>query len=67
MTLSKASLAPILEADPRIAESFSRVLATREQATEATLEDHRSTAHDRFSERDERSILKKIQTFFSLG
>ena len=67
LTLSKASLAPVLEADPRIAESFSRVLATREQATEASLEDHRSTAHDRYSEQDQKSILRRIQTFFSLG
>lgn len=66
LTLAKDALAPILEADPRIAESFSRVLASREQDTAATLEDHRASAVDVVAVADEQSILERIRTFFSL-
>jgi len=66
LTLSKQALAPILEKDPRIAESFSRALAARELDTAATLEDHRATTGDEPRIEDELTILKRIRTFFSL-
>ncbi len=66
LTLSKQALAPILEEDPRIAESFSRALAARELDTAATLEDHRATIGDEPRAEDELTILKRIRTFFSL-
>jgi small-conductance mechanosensitive channel len=66
LTLSKEALAPILEEDPRIAESFSRALAARERDTAATLEDYRATAVDPAGAVDEQSILERIRTFFSI-
>ncbi|MEJ2086000.1 MAG: mechanosensitive ion channel family protein, partial [Acidobacteriota bacterium] len=66
LTVSKDALSPILEANPTIAESFSRALVAREEDTAATLEDHRSSSIEGPGPADEQSILERIRTFFSL-
>jgi small-conductance mechanosensitive channel/CRP-like cAMP-binding protein len=67
LQLGKEALASTLEADPRIAEVLSRVLAARRQDTTETLEDRRDRAAAEIIERDEHTFLKKIQAFFSLS
>lgn len=66
LTVSKDALSPILEANPTIAESFSRALVAREEDTAATLEDHRSSSIEGPGPADAQSILERIRTFFSL-
>jgi CRP-like cAMP-binding protein len=64
--LDRQALAPILEQDPALAETLSRLLAERVAATAARFEDRgeelrRNRAHH------EASILGKIRAFFKLG
>ena len=66
LMLGKQALASTLEADPRIAEVLSRVLAARRQDTSETLEDRRGAAADETLQQDERTFLRRIQAFFSL-
>jgi hypothetical protein len=64
--LGKEALASTLEADPRIAEVLSRVLAARRLDTTETLEDRRGRAAAGMVQEDEQTFLRKIQAFFSL-
>ena len=67
LVLNKQALAMTLEADPRIAESLSRALAARRIDTLETLEDRRSREAAAVSVEDERTFLRRIQSFFSLS
>lgn len=67
LVLNKQALAATLEADPRIAESLSRALATRRLDTMETLEDHRGKATTAISLEDEQTFLRRIRSFFSLS
>jgi CRP-like cAMP-binding protein len=67
LILSRDALAPLLAADPRIAESLSRALAARRQDTAATFEDRRAQQLDEAVTDDEKTILRRIRSFFSLA
>ncbi len=64
--LDRAALAPILQEDPELAETLSRVLAERAAATVARFEDRRD-ALKRSPVAEQRSLLERIQSFFRLG
>ncbi len=64
--LDRQALAPILEADPQIAEVLSKRLAERMAATAARFED-REEEIKRARETDENTILRRIRSFFGLG
>lgn len=64
--LDRQALAPILEADPQIAEELSKRLAERMAATAARFED-REGEIKRARESDENTILRRIRSFFGLG
>ncbi len=64
--LDRQALAPILEADPQIAEVLSKRLAERLAATAARFED-REGEIKRSREADQNTILRRIRTFFGLG
>ena len=67
LVLAKHALAPLLEADPSLAESFSRTLAERQAATEAVLEERRSRHRpEEAPVRDPATILGRIRKFFRL-
>lgn len=67
LVLDKDHLAPILERDPALAEALSRALAARQTATAASLESYRDRQREAMPEVDQRSVLRRIQTFFRLG
>ncbi len=67
LRLSKAAIAPILEHDPKIAETLSRALAARQAETDASLESHRDRMRRPGDDREQLSLLGKIRTFFKLG
>jgi len=62
--LERKDLAPILESDPAVAESLSRVLAERTAATAARFEDRRSRAEPVRAEQE--SLLGRIRQLFKL-
>lgn len=65
--LERADLAPILESDPAVAETLSRVLAERTAATEARFEDRRSRgAVPERVESEQESLLDRIRQLFHL-
>jgi small-conductance mechanosensitive channel/CRP-like cAMP-binding protein len=64
--LDRQALAPILEADPQIAEVLSKRLAERLAATAARFED-REEEIKRSREADQNTILRRIRSFFGLG
>ena len=64
--LDRQALAPILEADPQIAEVLSKRLAERLAATAARFED-REEELKRAREADQNTILRRIRSFFGLG
>ena len=64
--LDRQALAPILEADPQIAEVLSKRLAERMAATAARFED-REEEIKRARDEDENTILRRIRSFFGLG
>ncbi len=63
LVLDRDAVAPVLAADPTIAETLSRSLAARSAATEAKLEDRRGRGRD---EQPEVNLLHRIRAFFSL-
>ena len=67
LRLSKAAIAPILEHDPRIAETLSRALAARQAETDASLDFHRDRMRQPGDESEQLSLLGRIRTFFKLG
>jgi len=65
--LARADLAPILESDPAVAETLSRVLAERTAATVARFEDRRSRGVEAAGvEREQESLLGRIRQLFHL-
>jgi small-conductance mechanosensitive channel/CRP-like cAMP-binding protein len=64
--LDREALAPILEADPAIAETLSRRLAERAAATAARIEDKRGEQR-RPEAADHQGLLRRIRSFFHLG
>jgi small-conductance mechanosensitive channel/CRP-like cAMP-binding protein len=64
--LDRAALAPILESDPAIAETLSKVLAERTAATAARIEDKRE-ARRQAGASDHLGLLGRIRSFFHLG
>lgn len=65
--LARADLAPILESDPAVAETLSRVLAERTAATVARFEDRRSRGVEAAGvEREQESLLGRIRQLFKL-
>ena len=67
LRLSKEAVAPILEADPKIAEALSRALAARDAETDASFESHRDRMRQPSQGQAERSVLDQIRSFFGLG
>lgn len=65
LRLDATSVAPILAADPSVAESLSRLLAAREAATRARLDDRRGRA-PLSDDSDHASLLERIRAFFRL-
>ena len=65
--LDRAALAPLLERDPALAETLSRLLAARAASTEERLEHVRGELERGRGGRDQASLLKRIRSFFSLG
>jgi CRP-like cAMP-binding protein len=66
LVLSQPALAPLVEADPEIAETLSRAVTTRRADTEATLETRAKSRDPRPAATDESSILDRIRAFFKL-
>lgn len=66
LVLSQPALAPLVEADPEIAETLSRAVTDRRADTEATLETRARSRDPRPAEADESSILDRIRAFFKL-
>ena len=64
--LDRAALAPVLQRDPALAETLSRVLGARVAATVARFEDRRD-ALSKTAAVEQRSILSKIRNLFGLG
>jgi CRP-like cAMP-binding protein len=64
--LRRQDLAPILEQDPSVAETLSRVLAERTAATDARLEDRRGQMKAATPD-DEASLLQRIRRYFKLA
>jgi CRP-like cAMP-binding protein len=63
--LGREDLAPILEQDPSVAETLSRVLAERTAATDARIE-HRRGQMQQTVEEEEASLLQRIRRYFKL-
>jgi len=67
LVLAKESLAPLLEESPQIAESLSKALANRSRSNLATSESWiGSRTGMSAGQVDEKSLLKRIRTFFLL-
>jgi small-conductance mechanosensitive channel len=64
--LDRAALAPILDEDPALAETLSRVLADRAAATASRFADRRE-ARRAPEPVEAESLLHRIRTFFKLG
>lgn len=64
--LDRRAMAPILEADPQIAEVLSKRLAERLAATAARFEDREGELR-RGREADQNTLLRRIRSFFGLG
>jgi small-conductance mechanosensitive channel/CRP-like cAMP-binding protein len=64
--LRRQDLAPILEQDPSVAETLSRVLAERTAATDARIEDRRGQMKAATPD-DEASLLQRIRRYFKLS
>jgi small-conductance mechanosensitive channel/CRP-like cAMP-binding protein len=67
LMLSHQALAPMLEAEPHLAEVLCSALATRQAATEATLEDRRRRQQHPRQGALEASLLERVRAFFRLG
>lgn len=67
LVLEKNALAPLLEADPSLAEKLSRALTERGAATEAVLAERQEKHRLKHQQHDQASILKRIRAFFRLG
>jgi small-conductance mechanosensitive channel/CRP-like cAMP-binding protein len=66
LVLAKESLAPLLEENPQIAESLSKALAIRSRTNLATSETRTGLQGAGSVAVDEKSLLKRIRTFFLL-
>lgn len=66
LRLHPAALAPILAADPTVAEALSALLADRAAATRARIDDRRERAALAGEGSDQGSLLAKIRAFFHL-
>jgi small-conductance mechanosensitive channel/CRP-like cAMP-binding protein len=64
--LDRSALAPILEQDPGLAETLSKLLAERVAATAARFEDREEELR-RTREHSQDTILQRIRSFFKLG
>jgi small-conductance mechanosensitive channel/CRP-like cAMP-binding protein len=65
LVLDRAALAPVLQQDPSLAETLSRVLAERVAATVARFEDRRDELK-RQAVPEHHGLLEKIRDFFRL-
>lgn len=66
LMLDRAALAPVLQQDPSLAETLSRVLAERVAATAALFEDRRDELKRRVVP-EHHGLLEKIRDFFRLA
>jgi CRP-like cAMP-binding protein len=66
LRLDQAAMAPILAADPAVAEALSLLLADREAATRARLDDRRGRAALAGEGPDHTPLLDRIRAFFRL-
>jgi small-conductance mechanosensitive channel/CRP-like cAMP-binding protein len=66
MVIDRAAIAPLLERDPELAETLSKILAERVAATAARFEDKKD-AMRKLEETDQHTLLKRIRDFFKLG
>ena len=65
VVLSKEAIAPLLEADPALAERLTSALVARQAKTAASLEGRRDRARDAGAP-VESTLLKRIRSFFKL-
>ena len=65
LMLSREALAPLLEADPSLAEVLSQALAERRARSAASLESDHQRRDSGVSEAD--SLLDRVRSFFRLG
>ena len=63
--LDRGAVAPILESDPAVAETLSRVLAERTAATQARFDDRKEELA-KLVDTNRQSILSRIRGFFAL-
>ena len=66
LILAKEALAPLLEQDPRLAESLAAAVVARQARTAAKLEDRRDRLREAFDDRHPGSLLQRIRSFFKL-
>lgn len=66
LVLAKEALAPLLEQDPKLAESLAAAVVARQARTAAKLEDRRERSREAFDERHAGSMLQRIRSFFKL-
>lgn len=66
LVLDRAAIAPVLAADPALAETLSRVLAERVTATVARFEDRRDRPAQIPEGSDQASLLRRIRALFRL-
>jgi CRP-like cAMP-binding protein len=66
VVLSKEAIAPLLEADPTLAERLTSALVARQAKTAASIEGRRDRARDAAGTPVESNLLKRIRDFFKL-
>lgn len=66
LVLERQAVAPVLAADPSLAEALSRSLAERAADAAAKLEDRRERHRTAPVEQNQANLLRKIRSFFSL-
>ena len=66
VVLSKEALAPLLVADPQLAEHLTSALVARQAKTAASLEGRRDRLRDTVATRAESNLLQRIRSFFKL-
>jgi len=66
MVVAGSALAPLVHADPRLAELFTRSVMARQAQTAATLEGRRERALEQVEARAEATLLQRIRSFFGV-
>ena len=66
VVLSKEALAPLLVADPQLAERLTSALVARQAKTAASLEGRRDRRRDAAATPAESNLLQRIRSFFKL-